>query len=388
MHIVFVTYDYPSAARPFYGAFVRNLIRAIARVGIKCTVINPVSYFHRKYGSLDPILSHDAFISGNPIEVRKPRYLSASYKNLLFLNTEYITHYNFYKTVKKTILNLKQRPDVLYGHFIFPSGAVVATLGAEMNIPSIVAVGEDTEEEFIAKDRLLNSKWDIRKITGVVAVSCINKNRCINELQIPEEIIRVIPNGVDFTLFYQRNRTEMREKYNLPLDKFIIAFTGHFEERKGPNRILEAVRNFDKLGIVFMGSGPLKFTDQKVLFKGMLEHEKVPELLSAADIFVLPTLSEGCCNAILEAMACGLPVISSIGDYNNESLNNEVSIRVDPMNISKLSNAIELLQNNVELRNKMSNEALAHVSKFNVDTRAHRILDWIKNINKNASYAI
>ena len=66
MHIVFVTSNYPSKSRPSYGVFVRNTVRAIARTGIKCTVINPVSIFHRKYGTLDSKVSQDYFVSNNP----------------------------------------------------------------------------------------------------------------------------------------------------------------------------------------------------------------------------------------------------------------------------------------------------------------------------------
>lgn len=382
MHIVFVTYDYPSKARPFYGAFVRNFIRAIARVGIKCIVINPVSIFHRRYGILDPVITWDKFIHENPIEVRKPRYFSASSKNLFLFNTESITLHYYHKAVQLTIEDLKPKPDVLYGHFIYPSGAVVAKLGSEMKTTSIVAVGEDTTEDFTNKDRLFKDRWDIRQISGVVAVSTVNKKRCIDELLINEDKVIMLPNGVDFSLFYPRDQIEMRRKYNLPINKIIIAFTGHFENRKGPNRILEAIKGIDGIGIVLIGSGKMKLENSRILFKGVIEHDKVPEMLSASDMFVLPTLSEGSCNAILEAMACGLPVVSSLSEYNNDILNADTAIQVDPLNITQIRKAILSLKQNIELRKKMSEMSLKHVKQFDVILRTRILLGWINKIRQ------
>ncbi|MCH7564039.1 MAG: glycosyltransferase, partial [Gemmatimonadetes bacterium] len=111
--------------------------------------------------------------------------------------------------------------------------------------------------------------------------------------------------------FYPRPRAEMRRKLGLPMDRPIVAFTGHFHERKGPPRLLGAIRTRPEIGAVFLGSGPMTPKGAQVLFSGAVPHQEVPDWLGAADIFVLPTLAEGNCNAIMEAMACGLPVVAS-----------------------------------------------------------------------------
>src|SRR5699024_5133340 len=124
-----------------------------------------------------------------------------------------------------------------------------------------------------------------------------------------------------------------RDKYNLPQDAFIVAFTGHFIERKGPLRLLQAIEGIapeKNVAGIFIGSGEQEPSSKKVLFKGRLTHAEVPEMLSAADVFALPTLNEGSCNAIAEAMACGLPIISSDIEAIREQVTEENAVMVNP----------------------------------------------------------
>ena len=124
----------------------------------------------------------------------------------------------------------------------------------------------------------------------------------------------------------------------------------------------------------------MKLESENILFKGNCEHSKIPELLSSADMFVLPTMDEGCCNAIIEALACGLPVISSNGEFNDELLDDNVSIRVDPLDIQQIRKAIIKLSNDPELRQKMSSETIKKAKNFDINIRAKRIIDWMNDI--------
>ena len=94
---------------------------------------------------------------------------------------------------------------------------------------------------------------------------------------------------------------------------------------------------------------------------------------------MLPTLQEGSCNAIVEAMACGLPIISSDGAFNDDLLTDEMSIRVNPKSVEEIHQAIITLRDDPVRRKQMADAALERSKQFDVDDRAERILSFIEN---------
>ena len=99
--------------------------------------------------------------------------------------------------------------------------------------------------------------------------------------------------------------------------------------------------------------------------------------MNCADIFVLPTLHEGCCNAIIEAMACGLPIVSSDRDFNHDILDETCSILIDPTNTKEIAKAIKTLKENKSLRDKLSQGAIDKSQTLTIDRRAKKIIDFI-----------
>ena len=143
------------------------------------------------------------------------------------------------------------------------------------------------------------------------------------------------------------------------------------------------MRGLKNIGIVFIGSGNITLESENILFKGILKHSLIPEMLSAGDFFVLPTLEEGSCNAIIEALACGLPVITSNSKFNDDIINDKVAIRIDPLNVVEIRNAIIKLMNDRELHNKMSLKAVKWARNFDINLRAKNIIEWMNKIVDN-----
>jgi len=387
-HIAFISSSYPSTLYPNKSTFVQQLIRSIARMGIKCSVINPVSIFDRRHGKLPPKISINSTINENSIKVLRPRFLSFSSKPFFNLNTFYLTQTAFNKAVFRSLSYLKFPVDILYGHFLYPSGYSAVYFAKKLGLPSIVACGESVnpnDKKLWSVEPVGYSKaiHDFKQVSGVISVSSYLKEILQLKLKIPGEKIEIFPNGIDLNLFYPRNRYKMRKKFGFPIDKTIIIFVGHFENRKGPQRVLEAVKGLKNIGIVFIGGGNIPLESENILFKGILKHSLIPEMLSAGDFFVLPTLEEGSCNAIIEALACGLPVITSNGKFNDDIINDEVAINVDPLNVVQICNAIIKLMNDRELRNKMSLKAVKWVRNFDINIRAKNIIEWMSAIIEN-----
>lgn len=144
---------------------------------------------------------------------------------------------------------------------------------------------------------------------------------------IPKDKIAHIPNGVDMDLFYPATLAEKehaRRRLGLPLAKSIVIYVGRLVPVKGVDILLNAWsrlspthRNQALLLIVGVGQEEgklLRFAQERGLQESVLfvgRQERVLDCFHAADLFVLPSRCEGLSNALLEAMACGLPVICS-----------------------------------------------------------------------------
>jgi teichuronic acid biosynthesis glycosyltransferase TuaC len=205
--------------------------------------------------------------------------------------------------------------------------------------------------------------------------------RLVNEaikLGANSDNILYAPNTVNTNLFRPLNKGICRNKLNLPNDIFIVVFVGHFIERKGPLRVLEAI---DSLNIpvkgVFLGQGSQEPIGQNVIFSGSVQNRELPEWLNASDVFVLPTLAEGNCNAINEAMACGLPVISSnILDIKYQ-VPEDAGILVDPNDPKLIADAIQNLYTNKQILQTFGNNCIRYAKKRNIKSRAKQIIDWV-----------
>ena len=96
-------------------------------------------------------------------------------------------------------------------------------------------------------------------------------------------------------------------------------------------------------------------------------------------MFALPTINEGCSNAVIEAMACGLPVASSDMEFNWDVLNETNSILYNPMDIDQIADAIDRLYMDKDLRERLSQGAIQTATELTISARADKILNYIKS---------
>ena len=370
---------YPNKVSPYRNVFFQNLIFAMADIGVDCTVISPVPITkYRKRVASIPYKTFDTTSSGSKIRVFYPRYISVSSVQIGKYNTETLSELFFEKSVMKTVKSLNEQFDAVYGHFVLYGGLAAIKVGNYLNIPSYFAYGECDFKTEVGNTYGIPSPDQIKGLRGVVSVSSKNTNE-LNELGFVKGIpILTAPNSTDLSLFTAKNKEKCREKLGIPKDKFVVGFVGGFIERKGDKRLLAAVNELNDVYAAFAGRGDSKPIGEKVVFCQALEHDQVPILLNAVDVFCLPTLAEGSCNAIVEAMACGLPVISSNLPFNDDVLDESNSIRIDPMSIDQIKNAIEQLKEDGK-RKELSTGAYKTAQNLSISARAERILHFIEN---------
>ncbi|SFT25338.1 glycosyltransferase family 4 protein [Paenibacillus sp. BC26] len=375
-HICFIVPNYPRPDDPVY-TFVRQLVCSIADQGVKCSVIAPqsVTKIFFKKAKKRPLFWEDLSENKNVIDVYQPLYFSFSNYKLLNMNPSNIF---IQRAVTKAFNGIKSKPDVLYAHF-WHNGVIAGSIGEMKSIPVFVATGES---KIWVKDLYSDKKIhkSLKDIKGVICVSSKNMQESIELKLAVKEKMTVIPNSINNKLFHPINKSEIRKKLNFNENDFIVAFTGSFNHRKGVMRLSEAVQKVNGVKSIFIGSGELKPTETGNLFTGRLPHNDIVDYLNAANVFVLPTLAEGCSNAIIEAMACGLPIISSDLPFNDDILDVSNSIRVDSNNIDEIASAIQYLKDNSERQATMSEASKIKAKELDINNRAKRIIEFI-NLN-------
>lgn len=378
--ITVITNNYPSPERMEY-VFVQQLVHAMIDQGIKIDVIVPQSIIHsilyRK--KMLPRENIGYTNSGIKYNVYRPFSITILRNKLLKNTTDIFT---------KKILNslLKQvNNQVLYSHF-WDGASLIYQFAKENNLPLFVACGEsgDHFQSTLNKFSAETLKEMPSTVTGVISVSSENKRKCIENKLSDEKNIEIFPNCINADIFYKKDELETKKHLGIKEDDFVIAFVGGFIPRKGPDRVAKAIEklNDPQIKVMFIGKpfvdNSYKFDCLGIIHKGTLEHNLLPKYLNCADAFVLPTQSEGCCNAIVEALAIGLPVISSEGAFNDDILDENNSIRVNPNDVDAIADAIKKLKDNPELRKKMSEYSLARHEEYSIEGRAKRILDFIQ----------
>lgn len=377
--ICILSVGYPTPTDPYF-AFVEQVAQGLSDKGVKVFVVSPQSIIkHWLRGKeLHPKFRHYNFDDNKPgIYVYQP--YNISFGNHLVGLSNFLRDYS----IRKALNKLPEKPEVCYGHF-WHAAKWLFPYASKNGSPLFVACGESdviSENPYNPEE----IKDFLSYVKGVICVSSKNMEESIKAGFTDGKNCVVIPNAINQQLFYKKDRYILREKYGYSKDDFIVAFCGAFEHRKGSKRLSHAIDSLTDYNIksFFIGKGldyRLEDPDCKgILFKGSIGHESLPDYLNMADVFCLPTLQEGCCNAIVEALACGLPVISSDRPFNYDILNAGNSLLIDPMDEGAIANALKTLYDDKQLRFRLSQGALKTAETLTIDVRVDRILNFISN---------
>ena len=291
MRILLVSQMYPSAAEPDFGVFVRDLERELASLGHEL-----------ERAVLDTR-------SGGPL-----RHLRLAWRTLR--------------------ASRRFSPDVVYAHFLVPTGLWGALL---TRAPLVVtAHGQDVANVGSIPGVRAATRLVVRRAHTVIAVS--GYLRGLLEERVPESRgkLETIDCGVDLERFRPLPRDEGGER-----PAFLCV--GSLSARKN---VLRLARAFERLGegsLTFVGDGPLRAELEgrpRVHLTGSLPHDRVPELVAAADVVCQPSLVEPFGQSLLEALACGRPVVATCVGGPSEFVPSAAGVLVDPTDEDALVEAL------------------------------------------------
>lgn len=222
------------------------------------------------------------------------------------------------------ILRRRARIDLVHAHGAL-SPATIALGGRLMGLPCLVTVlgaGPHGDLARLARKPLGRTRARLLfRFAWFAALSAEARAELLVR-GVPAGRIVALPNGVDVTAHRPadaRERMRLRGELGLPADRFVAAFVGRLHPVKDVDTLLEAAALVPRVLLVVAGDGPdrrrlearaaqLGVRD-RVVFMGL--SARVPDLLRSADAFLLSSRGEGMSNALLEAMACGLPCLVS-----------------------------------------------------------------------------
>lgn len=224
---------------------------------------------------------------------------------------------------------------------------------------------------------------------GIIAVSRDELKHAIS-LGLPRGKVRLVPNGADVPP--GAPGLEARRRLNLPDTALIIGFVGRFVPQKDPLNLLRAfdglAGRFPDIHLVMVGAGPLENSlrsEADTLGLSARVHwpgpEDGPAIMSAFDIFALPSLYEGMPYVLIEAMARGLPIVAtSVGGTSTLLSPGDNGFIVPPGRPDLLCEAISALAADQELRERMGRESERRSTHFTVDVMIRRVLEFYSEL--------
>jgi glycosyltransferase involved in cell wall biosynthesis len=202
--------------------------------------------------------------------------------------------------------------------------------------------------------------------------------------------IEVIPNGIDITLFKPKDKTTFRKKFGLPISKKIILFAAPTlnDKQKGAKYFLESLKYIkNKDWMVLTLGKKLGFDIEKKINFNIKQLGYIPnpnlvsEVYNTADIFCITSFDDTFPTAVLESMACGVPVVGFKTGGIPEQVSNNCGILVEPKNIEGLAKAIDGALNDTNLRNEFSlNCRKRALNNYSIENFKNRYVNLYKNI--------
>ena len=243
-------------------------------------------------------------------------------------------------------------PDLIFSYFLYPDGFAALKIGKALGVPVVaMAVGSDVHN---IRDRFsaMHTRTVLREADFLVAISDDLRKRMV-AMGAPPEKTRTILSGCDVSVFHPADRLEARRKLHIDPNAEAVVYIGRMDVKKGLRELVEAAVSLHSLRpdlhVYMVGEGP-----DRPLIEGAIQannaasyihalsecaFDDVAVWMAASNLVTLPSYMEGYPNVVVEALACGRPVVATNVGGIPEILSDEYGCLVPPRNPSRLAQA-------------------------------------------------
>jgi len=354
LRVLFLSSIFPNPQNPTLGTFHEQLAGQLAGM-CELEIASPLPWFPRLPG---PVPSRWAQYAAIPadyevagLRVRSPKY------PMVPLVSESIRPALMVPGMLRQIRRLHRQKafDVIAGLWMYPDGVAAAAVARLLNIPSVL-VGLGCDINLCMDNQLQRAQIlaAARSAAAIIVVDESLKTRLVAD-GADGSRITTITNGVDLARFVPIEARLARRRLDLQGDHQRIVYVGRLSPEKGLPTLLRAMatlahsRPAVTLHVVGDGACRQEYEQlardvgagESVRFEGVASHADVPLWIGAADVLCLPSLREGCPNIVLEALACGRPVVASRVGGVPAMLSAETGAVVDAEDVQGFAAALE-----------------------------------------------
>ncbi len=303
----------------------------------------------------------------------------------------------------------KEKIEILNSHWLMPQGLVGAIYKKVFKAVHVVTVhsSEITLLKKIPAGRII-AEFIVNNTDAILSVSSHRANELLDFISPEVRIalknkIRIIPMGVTLDeIRMGKNKEELKIEYGI-LSKFIVLFVGRLVEVKGCEYLIRSFRRvldkFDNIQLIIVGTGSLETRLKNMVqeldlgtyirFEGFVEHNKIGDYYSLSDIIIFPSIvdssgfEEGLPVVLLEALTAGKPVVATRTKGGMEVIeDNYNGILIEPQNHEQITDAIIMILNNHQLREKLSKNAMESSKKYdweNISNQYDQVFKFVTN---------
>lgn len=387
MKICLVPTMFPKYKGDYYGSFVFDEAKLLVKRGFEVHVVTQ----HNECAAYNEVIEG---IHVHRFKWLEPKKFKALVHFKGFKDSFRLITYLISLFFSLVLIVRKHNIDIIHSHSVIPTGFIGVIVGKIRRRPVfITSHGMDI-------NNFENNPFFKRLIT-------FSLNNCNNAIAVSEDLakkmrflgvnkdnITILRNAIDTNKFRPLKNKKLRKYYKINDKIILILFVGYLDRFKGIFELIDAFYEINKntnTMLMIIGEGPKEDELKKrasqlklkksVIFTGKLKPENTNKYYQAADIFVLPSHTEGTPLVVIEAMACGLPIVASnVGGIPEIVINNENGFIITPKNEKELISKVQILVKNQSLRNKFANKSIEIINtEFDNAKKVEKLINLYKN---------